>query len=54
MLSHHASALTMADSVKMSGPRQQVVQLADEIIAAQATEIGRMQQWRERWYPPLG
>lgn len=54
MLPHHASAVTMADSVRMSGPRQQVVQLADEIIAAQATEIGRMQQWRERWYPPLG
>lgn len=54
MIPHHASAVVMADSVKLAGPRQEVGQLADEIVAAQAKEIGRMQQWRERWYPPLG
>lgn len=54
MIPHHASAVTMADSVKMSGPRPQVVELANEIISAQAKEIGEMQQWRERWYPPVG
>ncbi len=54
MIPHHASAIVMADSVKLGGPRQEVAQLADEITAAQAKEIGRMQQWRETWYPPLG
>lgn len=54
MIPHHASAVVMADSVKLSEPRQEVIQLADEITAAQAKEIGRMQQWRESWYPPLG
>jgi len=54
MIPHHASAVTMADSVKMSEPRTQVAQLANEIISAQAKEIGEMQQWRERWYPPVG
>ena len=50
MIPHHASAVVMADSVMRGGPRRQVVQLADEIISAQAKEIGRMQQWRELWH----
>ena len=50
MIPHHASAVVMADSVTRGGPRRQVVQLADEIISAQAKEIGRMQQWRELWH----
>lgn len=54
MIPHHASAVVMADSVKSGGPRQEVAQLADEIISAQAKEIGRMQQWRELWYPSAG
>jgi uncharacterized protein (DUF305 family) len=54
MIPHHASAVTMADSVKMSEPRARVVELANGIISAQAKEIGEMQQWRERWYPPVG
>jgi len=38
----------------MSEPRAQIVQLANGIISAKAKEIGEMQQWRERWYPPVG
>src|SRR5680860_684684 len=52
MIPYHASAVVMADSVKLGGARQEVVALADDIISAQAQEIGRMQQWRELWYPP--
>jgi len=51
MIPHHASAVVMADSVKGGGPRQEIVRLSDQIISAQAKEIGRMQQWRELWYP---
>jgi uncharacterized protein (DUF305 family) len=51
MITHHASAITMAESVMMGSPRDDVAMLADEIIAAQATEIGQMQRWREQWFP---
>ena len=54
MVPHHASAVTMADSVMMGKPGDEVMMLAEEIISAQAKEIGQMQQWREKWYPPLG
>ena len=54
MLPHHASAIVMADEVIMGEPREEIETLASEIIAAQAKEIGKMQEWRERWYPPLG
>lgn len=54
MIPHHASAVVMADSVMRGGPRQEIVQLSDEIISAQAKEIGRMQRWRELWYPSAG
>ena len=51
MIPHHASAITMAESVMMGSPRGEVARLADEIIAAQAKEIGQMQRWREQWFP---
>lgn len=54
MIPHHAGAVMMADGVRMGGPRRQVARLAEEVIAAQAKEIGRMQQWRELWYPTGG
>ena len=54
MIPHHASAVLMADGVRAGGPRSQVARLADEIISAQAKEIGLMQQWRERWHPSGG
>jgi len=40
--------------VLMGQPRKEIVTLANEIIAAQAKEIGQMQALRERLYPPLG
>ena len=51
MIPHHASAITMAENVMMGSPRGDVGMLADEIIAAQAMEIGQMQRWREQWFP---
>ena len=54
MIPHHASAIVMADSVKLGTPRPETTTLADTIIAAQSKEIGQMQKWRESWYPPLG
>lgn len=54
MIPHHASAVVMADSVKLGTPRPEMTTLADTIISAQSKEIGQMQRWRESWYPPLG
>lgn len=54
MIPHHASAITMAEAVMMDSPRSEVEELAAGIIAAQAAEIGEMQQWRQQWFPPSG
>jgi uncharacterized protein (DUF305 family) len=54
MIAHHASAIMMAESVMIGSPREELGSLTDEITAAQAKEIGQMQQWREQWFPPLG
>lgn len=54
MIPHHASAITMAEAVMMDAPRSEVEDLAAGIIAAQAAEIGEMQQWRQQWFPPSG
>lgn len=54
MIPHHASAITMCEGVMMGSPRSEVSTLSREITAAQAKEIGQMQQWREQWFPPLG
>lgn len=54
MIPHHASAITMAEAVMMDSPRSEVEDLAAGIIAAQAAEIGEMQQWRQQWFPPSG
>jgi uncharacterized protein (DUF305 family) len=54
MIPHHAGAILEADRLLAGSARPEVRRLAAEIIAAQSTEIGRMQAWRARWYPPLG
>lgn len=54
MIPHHASAITMAESVLMGSRREETRALAEGITAAQAKEIGQMQRQREQWFPPLG
>lgn len=54
MIPHHASAIMMADEVMRSEPRSAILTLANEIVVAQAKEVGEMQRWREQWYPPAG
>jgi uncharacterized protein (DUF305 family) len=51
MIPHHASAITMAKAAMEGSPREELMMLAEEIIAAQAGEIGQMQRWREQWFP---
>jgi uncharacterized protein (DUF305 family) len=54
MIPHHAGAILMADMLLAGEPRDELAQLAREIIAAQSTEIGEMQAMRERVAPPVG
>jgi uncharacterized protein (DUF305 family) len=54
MIPHHAGAILMADMLLAGEPRDELAQLAREIIAAQSREIGDMQEARERIAPPLG
>jgi uncharacterized protein (DUF305 family) len=54
MIPHHGMALMMADSVRINGQRPQLRQMARQMIADQAREIGQMQAWRAEWFPPIG
>lgn len=54
MQPHHAGALLMADMVLTGSPDEPIRALARRIVAAQSTEIGAMQEMRERIAPPLG
>lgn len=47
MIPHHAGAVTMAAEAQMHSERAEVRDLAETIIAAQATEIGEMQRMIE-------
>ena len=51
MVIHHQGAVIMAEAALAQSQRPEVRQLAEAIIAAQAQEIGQMQQWRKDWYP---
>lgn len=51
MILHHEGAVTMAEAALAQSQRPEILQLAEAIIAAQAQEIGQMEQWRKDWYP---
>lgn len=51
MVLHHEGAVVMAEVALEHSQRPEIRQLAEAIIAAQAVEIGQMQQWRQDWYP---
>lgn len=52
MIMHHRMAVMMADSVLRGGftSRQETMELARAIVAAQNTEIEIMERWLSEWY----
>jgi len=53
MTEHHQGAITMAEQALAESERPELRQLAEDIIAAQTTEIAQMAEWRQTWYPDL-
>jgi uncharacterized protein (DUF305 family) len=51
MILHHQGAIAMAETALKNSQRQEIKQLAQNIITAQQTEIDQLQQWRSQWYP---
>ena len=49
MTEHHSGAIEMSETVIADGENPEVVQLAQEIIDAQQTEIDQMAEWRSAW-----
>jgi uncharacterized protein (DUF305 family) len=57
MIPHHQGAIDMAKVALEKSKRPEMLQLANEIIAAQTKEIQEMTAWYEAWYgtkPPEG
>jgi uncharacterized protein (DUF305 family) len=50
MIPHHESAITMAQDALQQAERQEIKDLAQEIISAQEAEIAQMKTWLKDWY----
>lgn len=50
MISHHQSAIAMAQMAQQMAEHQEIQALADAIITAQQAEIEQMQGWLQEWY----
>lgn len=49
MIAHHQGAVDMAKLASTQAKHQEVKDLANNIIAAQTSEIARMEQWQKSW-----
>ncbi len=50
MIPHHEDAITMAKLAQTKAKRSEVKELANNIIAAQTTEIDQMKKWYKEWF----
>lgn len=50
MIIHHEGAVEMANAVLKNSNRPEMINLANDIIAAQTSEIKMMQEWQKAWY----
>jgi len=49
MIIHHEGAIKMAEQAKHKAEHQEIKDLAEKIISAQAAEIEQMKQWKKDW-----
>jgi uncharacterized protein (DUF305 family) len=54
MIVHHEGAIIMANQALEQAERQEIKELANEIISAQEGEIAQMKEWRAGWHSDLG
>lgn len=50
MIAHHAEAIDMAKEIQTKSSRNEILNLANNIIMDQTKEIKQMQEWRMTWY----
>lgn len=50
MIQHHQSAIDAARSALTGSSRDEILRLAEAIIAAQAREVDQLREWRAAWY----
>jgi uncharacterized protein (DUF305 family) len=50
MIVHHEGAIEMAEAILNSTERDELKEMAREIIEVQRAEIEQMRQWRAEWY----
>jgi uncharacterized protein (DUF305 family) len=50
MIEHHKGAIDMAELVLTNSQRNELRQMADDIISAQSKEIEMMQKWNSQWF----
>lgn len=50
MIPHHRGAIEMSHIELSEGSDEETMALADEILAAQSSEIEEMNRWRKQWY----
>lgn len=51
MIVHHEGAIAMAQELLQKGEHEELLALGEEIIAAQATEVTQLKEWRDAWFP---
>ena len=51
MIPHHEGAIEMAKAVKSGRARQELQEIAEDIITAQEGEIKQMREWEKAWRP---
>lgn len=49
MIVHHQNAIDMAKEAQMNAGKDEIKQMADDIITAQEKEIQMMRQWQKDW-----